>query len=124
MIHAATFLILLALLLLFGGPFLVKKFLRGHFVGTDAYVILTIDGKTVSYKNPKGRLGHEDKPLDMVLNEILHSDQYEAHYNVCWFDCGALFCCDHPKHRTREQAQQCPTAKIPGRFIGQVLEEC
>ena len=123
MITVTTFLVLLTLLLLFGGPILVKKFLRGYFVGTDVYVILTVNGNTVAFKNPKGALGHEDKPLDMVPNEILHSDRYEAHYNVCWFDCGALFRCEHPLHRTPDDALQCFTAKTPGRLIGQILEE-
>ena len=52
MIHVTTFFALLAVLLLFGGPLLVKKFLRGYFVGANVYVILTVDGNTVAYKNP------------------------------------------------------------------------
>lgn len=62
MFHAAAFLLMLAILLLIGGPTLVRKFLRGYFVGVDVYVFLTLDGKEIAYKNPKGFFGHEDEP--------------------------------------------------------------
>ena len=123
MIHAAAFVIMIALLLLLGGPPLAKKFLRGYFRGMDVYVILTVDGNTVAYKNPQSLLGHEDKPLVMVPNEILYSNQYETYYNVCWFECATLFRCAHSFHHTPENARHCDKAKIEGHMIGKILEE-
>ena len=75
MVTAATFLISLVLLLGIGGPKLVRKFLRGYFRGVDVYVIVTLDGRTLAYKNPTELLGHPDEPLDMIPNEILMSDR-------------------------------------------------
>jgi hypothetical protein len=45
MVTAATFLTLLALLLIIGGPKLVRKFLRGYSRGVDVYVIVTVGGQ-------------------------------------------------------------------------------
>jgi hypothetical protein len=123
MFRATAFLIMLLLLLVLGGTPLVGKFLRGYFRGMEVYVILTVSGNTVAYKNPSGLLGHEDKPLDMIPNEILHSDQYGTYYNVCWFECGTLFRCEHSTHRTRDEAMTCKLTKIEGYLIGKVLEE-
>src|SRR5437588_12016080 len=106
-----AFIVMLILLLLIGGPILVKKFLRGYFRGIDVYLFLSLDGKTVAYKNPKGLFGHEDKPLELVPHDILYSDQFETYYNICWFDCGALFRCGHSFHRTQENALYCDTTK-------------
>jgi len=66
---------------------IARKFLRGLVVGSDLYVVLEIDGKTLVYKNPYRYLtSPEDKPLDIVPTEIFTSDKYETYYNVCWFD--------------------------------------
>jgi hypothetical protein len=114
---------MLAGLLLLGGPRLVKKFLRGYFRGVDVYVVLTLEGKTVAYKNPRGLLGHEDEPLEMVPHEIFYSEQFETYYNVCWFECGALYRCGHSFHRAPENARYCDRATIAGSLIGKILEE-
>ena len=110
-------------MLLLGGPPLVKKFLRGRFLGVDVYVILTMNGKAVAHKNPKSLFGHEDEPLDMVPNEIFYPDQFGTYYKVCWFECGALYRCGHSFHRTPENALYCDSTKIEGYLIGKVLEE-
>lgn len=123
MVEAATFLILLAALLVIGGLTLMRKFLRGYFCGVDVYVIVTVEGRTLTYKNPSGLLGHPDEPLDMVPNEILMSDQYETYYNVCWFECGTLYRCGHAYHRTEENARYCNKKAGAGAFIGKILEE-
>lgn len=120
---ATAFLLMLALLFLIGGPVLVKKFLRGYFVGVDVYIFLNIDGKLVAYKNPRGYFGHVDEPLLMVPHEILYSDKFETYYNVCWFDCGALFRCRHSYHRTADHARYCDKNIGEGVLIGRVLEE-
>lgn len=52
--HALTLVVILAVLFLLGGPTFARKFLRGFFRGIDLYVLLTVDGRTVAYKNPKG----------------------------------------------------------------------
>ena len=123
MITAATFLILILLLLVLGGPTLVWKFLRGYFRGVDVYVIVTVDGRTLAYKNPIELLGHPDEPLDMVPNEILMSAQFETYYNVCWFECGTLFRCGHSFHKTEENARYCAKNVGEGMIIARVLEE-
>jgi hypothetical protein len=123
LIRVTAFVIMLAGLLLLGGPPLMKKFLRGYFQDWDVYVILILDGKTVAYKNPTGLLGHEDKPLDMVPNEILDSDKYEIYYNVCWFECGTLHRCEHSFHRTPDNALHCDITKPEGYLIGKILQE-
>jgi hypothetical protein len=122
-IRVTAFLLTLVVLLLRGGPPLVKKFLRGYFRGLDVYVVLTFDGKTLAYENPRGVFGHEDKPLDVVPYEIFYSDRYETYYNICWFDCGALYRCQHRFHRASENALYCGRTKIEGSVIGKVLEE-
>ena len=122
MLHAAVFVLLLLVLFLVGGPRLAKKFLRGYFRGVDVYVFLVVDGNTVAYKNPRGLFGYEDKPLDLVPHEILYSDQCETYYNVCWFDCGALFRCGHSFHRAEENARYCDKF-VKGALIGKILEE-
>ena len=123
MLHVATFLVLLVLLLIIGGPTLVRKFLRGYFRGVDVYVIVTINGQTSAYKNPRELLGHPDTPLDMIPNEILMSERFETYYNVCWFECGTLYRCGHSYHRTEENARYCDKQAGAGAFIGKVLEE-
>jgi|SRR6516162_5830495 hypothetical protein len=123
MLHAATFLILLLLLLIIGGPTLVWKFLRGYFRGVDLYVIVTVDGQTLTYKNPHELLGHPDEPLDMIPNEILMSDRFETYYNICWFECGTLFRCGHSFHKTEENVRYCDKNLGDGMLIGRVLEE-
>ena len=123
MLRVTAFLLTLVVLLLLGGPPLVKKFLRGYFWGVNVYVVLTLDGKTLAYKNPRGWVGYEDKPLDMVPYEIFHSDRYETYYNVCWFDCGALYRCKHRYHRASDNALYCDRIRIEGYLIGKVREQ-
>ncbi len=123
MVSLTAYLLMFTILLLLGGPPLVKKFLRGKFVGMDVYIILTINGKTVAFRNPRSAVGHEDQPLDMVPNELFYSDRFGEYYNVCWFEYGALFRCGHSVHRTPEEAQSCKLTKIQGHLIGRILEE-
>ena len=123
MLRPIAFLLLLATLLLFGGPPLARKFLRGFFRGVDVYVTFAQCGKSVIYKNPTGLLGREDKPLDTVPDEIFDSEKFETYYNVCWFECGTLFRCEHSFHRSPENALSCDKAKVEGSFIAQVMEE-
>jgi hypothetical protein len=123
MLRIIAFLLLLAVGLLLGGPPLTRKFLRGFFRGVDVYVTFARNGKRVVYKNPAGLLGHEDKPLDALPDEIFDSSKFETYYNVCWFECGTLFRCEHSFHHARENALYCDRAKIEGSFIGEVLEE-
>lgn len=89
----------------------------------DLYVIVPVDGKEVAYKNPKSTVGHEDIPLAIFPYEALHSEKLETYYNICWFDCGALFRCEHSFHRTADNARHCEKAAIEGSVIGKVLEE-
>jgi len=123
LITATAFVILMLGLLILGGPRLARKFLRSFFIGIDLYVILSVNGKDVAYKNPEGVLGREDKPLEIFPYELLYSDQFETYYNVCWFECGTLFRCGHSFHRTTENALYCPKTNMPDFSIGRVLEE-
>lgn len=102
-----------------------RKFLRGLVIGSDLYVVLEIDGKTLVYKNPYRYLtSPEDKPLDIVPTEIFTSDKYETYYNVCWFDGqGTLQRCEHSYHRTEENATYCKYAGLEHTIIGKVLEQ-
>jgi hypothetical protein len=120
--HAVTLLVMLAVLFLLGGTTFVRKFLRGFFRGVDLYVLLNVDGKTVAYKNPRGLVGLDDTPLDMLPYEILSSDQFETYYNVCWWAGGTLLRCEPSFHRTGENARYCDK-NIEGTVIGKVLEE-
>ncbi len=78
--YLAAFVLSVLVAFLVGGPLLVKKVLRGFFVGNDLYVFLTIDGQLVCYKNPNRQYVHEDKPLLIVPYEILESGEYDATY--------------------------------------------
>ena len=120
--HALTLLVMLAVPFLLGGTKFVWKFLRGFFRGVDLYVLLTVDGRTAAYKNPRGEVGLDDTPLEMIPYEILSSDQFETYYNVCWWDGGTLLRCEHSFHRTEENARYCEK-NIEGVLIGKVLEE-
>jgi hypothetical protein len=102
-----------------------RKFLRGLVLGSDLYVVLEIDGKTLVYKNPYRYLtSPEDKPLDIVPTEIFTSDKYETYYNVCWFDGqGTLQRCEHSYHRSEENATYCKYAGLEHTIIGKVLEQ-
>jgi len=122
MMHAVAFLVMLGVLFLLGGSTFVRKFLRGFFRGVDLYVLLTVDRKTVAYKNPWGEIGLDDTPLEMIPYEILSSDQFETYYNVCWWDGGTLLRCGHSFHRTEENARYCDK-NVEGTVIGKVLEE-
>ena len=123
--HLAAFVLVLLVALLLGGLPLVRKFLRGLFAGArnDVYVFLTIDGQTVCYKNPNSPHVHEDEPLLMVPYEILESSEYDTYYNVCWFDAGVPFRCEHSFHRKPENALYCKKINIEGVLIGKVLEQ-
>ena len=121
--HALTLVVILAVLFLLGGPTFARKFLRGFFRGIDLYVLLTVDGRTVAYKNPKGIPWADDQPLDMVPHELLSSDKFETYYNVCWWDGGTLLRCEHSFHRTEENARYCDKHVGEGMLIGKVLEE-
>jgi len=124
LIILTAYLLMFAILLLLGGPRLVKKFLRGKFLGATTYVVLAIDGKTVAYKNPRGHVGHEDQPLLLFPYELFHSGQFWEYYNACWFEYGGLFRCGHKTHLAPEDVQGCAVAKkIDGYVIGKVLEE-
>jgi len=103
--HAVTFVVMLAVLFVLGGSTYVRKFVRGFFRGVDLYILLTVDGKTVAFKNPRGEIGLDDTPLEMIPHEILSSDQFETYYNVCWWDGRTLLRCEHSFHRT---AEKCP----------------
>lgn len=122
-IVAATFLIILLLAFFLGGPELVRRLLRGYSGRKNLYVLVTINGQTVAYKNPQSLLGEEDTPLNAVPNEIFHSNQFDDYYNVCWFDCRALFRCGHSFHRTSDNARNCDSTAIDGHLIGRILEE-
>jgi len=104
---------------------IARKFLRGLVLGSDLYVVLEIDGKTLVYKNPYRYLtSPEDKPLDIVPTEIFTSDKYETYYNVCWFDGqGTLQRCEHAYHKTEENAAYCEYAGLEHTVIGTVLEQ-
>ena len=104
---------------------IARKFLRGLIVGSELYVVLEIDGKTLVYKNPYRYLtSPEDKPLDVVPDEIFESDKFETYYNVCWFDGqGSLRRCEHSYHRTEENATYCKYASLEHTIIGKVLEQ-
>jgi hypothetical protein len=100
-----------------------KRFLRGLFRGTDVYVVVSDKGKTVVYKNPNRPYVHKDRPLEETPHEILSSDKYESFYNVCWFDSGTLFRCEHTFHSSPEDARRCEKSDVADSFIGKVLEE-
>ena len=104
---------------------IARKLLRGLVFGSDLYVVLEIDGKTLVYKNPYQYLSSpEDKPLDIVPVEIFTSNKYETYYNVCWFDGqGTLQRCEHSYHRTEENATYCKYAGLEHTVIGKVLEQ-
>jgi len=104
---------------------IARKFLRGLVLGSDLYVVLEIDGKTLVYKNPYRYLtSPEDKPLDIVPTEIFTSGKYETYYNVCWFDGqGTLQRCEHAYHKTEENATYCEYAGLEHTVIGKVLEQ-
>jgi hypothetical protein len=119
----ATYLIIFAMLLWMGGPTLVKKFLRGKFLGMTVYVVLTIDGNTVAYENPRGQVGHEDFPLPAFPQETLQSGHFLEYYNACWFEYGGLFRCGHSTHHAPEDLAHCAVAqKVAGYLIGKVWE--
>ena len=104
---------------------IARKFLRGLVVGSDLYVVLEIDGKTLVYKNPNRYLmSPEDKRPDILPAEIFDSDKFETYYNVCWFDGqGLLRRCEHSYHRTEENATYRKYAGLEHTIIGKVLEQ-
>lgn len=117
--HAITFLVMLAVLFLLGGTTYVRKFLCGSFRRRSLWLVA---GKTLAYKNPRGVVGVDDSPMEMIPRDILSSDQFETYYNVCWWNGGALFRCGHSFHRTEENARYCDR-NAEGTVIGKVLEE-
>jgi len=122
MYHLIAFVMAILLALAVGGPALAKKFAHRLFVGNEIYVFLTIDGRLVCYKNPNSPNIHEDEPLLMVPYQILESSEFDTYFNVCWFDAGVLFRCEHSFHRTQENATYCQRNEIAGSQIGKVLE--
>ena len=123
MLTATTMLVMLAALLLIGGPALVWKFLRGYFRGVDVYVVVEKGGRTLAYKNPQGLLGHADHPLDFMPNEVMDLKRFQPYYNICWFECGTLYRCGHGTHRTEKSAWECKDANIKDCVVGTVYEE-
>ena len=114
---------LIALTLAALGVPIARRFIYGYFHGANLYVLLTVNGQTMVYKNPRQYFGIEDEPLQIVPNEIFDDTLYETYYNVCWFDLGTLFRCEHAFHRTREDASQCYATGATGSMIGKILEE-
>lgn len=114
---------LIALTLAALGVPIARRFIYGYFHGANLYVLLTVNGQTMVYKNPRQYFGIEDEPLQLVPNEIFDDTLYETYYNVCWFDLGTLFRCEHAFHRTREDAAQCYATGAKGSMIGKILEE-
>lgn len=102
---------------------IARRFLYGRFHGANLFVVLEVNGQTLVYKNPRQYFGIEDFPLTEMPHEIFDPSAYETYYNVCWFDCGTLFRCDHMRHRTKEDAAQCYTNGVAGSMIGKILEE-
>jgi hypothetical protein len=118
-----TFILMLIILFLLGGPVFVRKFLRGYFRGVDLYVFLTLEGQTVAFKNPRGIIGQEDKAMEVIPHHVAYSDRFESYYNICWFDSGSLQRCEHSFHRTPQSALYCDTTKRYGCLVGKVFEE-
>jgi hypothetical protein len=114
--------VILALAVL-GEP-IAKKFLRGLAGATSVYVTFELDGKTLVFKDPGRGYPEADRPLNAIPAELFMPDKFEISYNVCWFDdLGILGRCDHPLHRTVEEAARCQLSVTPHSFIGKVLEE-
>jgi hypothetical protein len=111
------------LALLVGGFPLARKFARRLFTGNEVYVILTRNGQMEVYENPNAPFGHEDEPLLMIPFDVLESNEYDAYYNICWFDAGVLLRCEHSFHRKPENAMYCDKVDVPGSMIGKVLEK-
>jgi hypothetical protein len=101
----------------------LRGVLRGPEGGADVFVVVSVAGKDLVYKNPNRPYNDEDKPLETIPPEIFRPDQYETYYNICWFDCGTLFRCGHSYHRTPENAANCAHSETVGSFIGKVMEE-
>jgi hypothetical protein len=116
-------LIVLILALAAVGVPAARRFLYGVFHGTNVFVFVPSNGKTVIYKNPREWIGLEDPPLEALPPEVAASDRYEEYYNVCWFDSGTLLRCKHSYHRKPENALYCEKTKMDGFFIARVLEE-
>ncbi len=62
-----------------------RRFIHGIFHGSDLYVVLTVDGNQVAYKNPGRGIAVLDQPLDHVPQEIHDPVKFETYFNVCWF---------------------------------------
>jgi len=120
-IEAAVILVILLLAAL-GLPF-ARRFLHGYFHGATVFVLVPTDGKILIYKNPRGIIGLEDPPLEVLPPEVASSDRYETYFNVCWFDSGTLLRCGHSFHRKPENALYCDKIKTEGCFVAEVLEE-
>lgn len=111
------------LLLAAAGVPLARKFVYGYFHGTNVFVFVETDGKTLIYKNPREVIGLEDPPLETIPPELLSSDRYDTYYNVCWFDEGTLIRCQHSFHHKPQNALYCEAIKLEGSFIAKVMEE-
>ena len=113
----------IGLALLVGGFPLARKFATRLFTGNEVYVVLTRNGQMEVYKNPNAPYVHEDMPLLVIPYDILESKEYDAYYNICWFDTGMLLRCEHSFHRKPENAMYCNKVDTPGSMIGKVLEK-
>lgn len=111
------------LILAAAGVPVARRFVYGLFHGANVFVVVESEGKTLIYKNPREVIGIPEVPLETVPPEIFNSEQYETYYNVCWFDSDTLLRCGHSFHRKPENALYCDQIKIPGSFVGKILEE-
>jgi hypothetical protein len=119
--HAILFATIL--LLAAAGVPLARRFVYGYFHGTNLFVFVESDGKTLLYKNPREVIGLEDAPLETIPPELFDSKRYETYYNVCWFDCGTLVRCKHSFHRKPQNTLYCDQMNVEGSFIAKVMEE-
>jgi hypothetical protein len=118
----AAIVVVILLLAALGIP-LARRFIYGYVHGPNVFVFVPSDGKILIYKNPRGVIGLEDPPLEILPPEVLSSGQYETYYNVCWFDSGTLLRCNHSYHRKPGNALYCDKIKTKDCFIAEVLEE-
>jgi len=116
-------LLLIVVLATFGVQW-ARKALRARLVGPpDVYVVLEVEGRTLVYKNPDRPFHPVDEPIADVPPEIFDPEKFDVCYNVCWFDDhGTLRRCDHPYHRTAEQASYCRLNGVRHTLIGKILE--
>ena len=123
MFFAAAVIMLVVLVCAALGIPAARRFVYGYFHGANLYVLLTVKGRTVVYKNPPEHFGFEDHPMGVPPADLFDSARYETYYNVCWFDTGTLYRCQHAFHRTPEEAGQCSRNNVPGSMIGTIVEE-